>query len=81
MTWVIGVASLFGHGVVISDIRVTFNNGASVDMLQKAYPVGNFMVAGFAGSVLIGFNLLNSLAKVLALPPEVAKTHAGIRLG
>lgn len=77
MTWVIGASTPFlGHGIVVSDIRVTFENGESADMLQKAYPVGNFMVAGFAGSVLIGFRLLNSLSKSLVLPPEEAKIRA-----
>lgn len=77
MTWVIGASTPFlGHGIVVSDIRVTFNNGETADMLQKAYPVGNFMVAGFAGSVLIGFRLLDSLTQSLALPHEVAKTQA-----
>lgn len=74
MTWVIGAASPLGHGIVVSDIRVTFN-GKPMDMLQKAYPVGNFMVAGFAGSVSIGFSLLDSLVRAIALPPEVEKIH------
>lgn len=42
MTWVIGAASLFGYGVMLSDVRVSFPNGQRADMLKKAYPVGPF---------------------------------------
>ncbi|MBD3669278.1 MAG: hypothetical protein HUJ29_00765 [Gammaproteobacteria bacterium] len=76
MTWIIGASSLFGNGVVISDIQVTFSNGKTRDILQKAYPLGNFIVGGFAGSVLIGFNLLESMRQFLALPEDIAQKHA-----
>jgi hypothetical protein len=70
MTWVIGASSLFGYGVMLSDIRVRFPSGRTADIVKKAYPVGPFIVAGFAGSVLIGFKLLESLREYLVLPPE-----------
>lgn len=70
LTWVIGASSLFGYGVMLSDVRVTFQNGATADMLRKAYPVGPYIVAGFAGSVLIGFQLLLSLQKFLYVDPS-----------
>jgi hypothetical protein len=76
MTWVIGASSLFGHGAVISDIQVTFRTGQTVDLLQKAYPLGRFIVGGFSGSVLIGFRLLQSLKDMLKLPSEVAHSYA-----
>jgi hypothetical protein len=71
MTWVIGASSLFGYGVTLSDVRVTFSNGKTAELLKKAHPVGPFIVAGFAGSILIGFQLLESLRKFLILPSEV----------
>jgi len=70
MTWVIGASTIFGYGVVISDICVTFSNGETRDILQKTYPVGKFIVAGFAGSVELGFMLLQNLEEFLKLPQE-----------
>jgi hypothetical protein len=40
---------------MMSDVRVTFPDGRVRDLVQKAYPVGRYIVAGFAGSVKIGF--------------------------
>ncbi|WP_424208626.1 hypothetical protein [Sulfuricaulis sp.] len=76
MTWVIGASTIFGYGAVVSDVQVTFRNGTTIDMLQKAYPISNFIVAGFAGSVRIGFMLLQSLSDFLELPPGTEDTHA-----
>jgi len=76
MTWVIGASSLFGYGAVISDVQVTFRTGQTVDLIQKAYPLGKFIVGGFAGSVMIGFRLLQNLGNKLRLPPEIAHSHA-----
>ena len=61
---------------MLSDVQVTFSNGKTMDLVQKAYPLGNFIVAGFSGSVKIGFALLESLNKLLQLPPDKQKTHA-----
>lgn len=62
MTWVIGSSTMFGYGVVMSDIRVTCEDTRiTVDVLQKAFPVGRFIVAGLAGDVGIGLTLLRSL--------------------
>lgn len=69
MTWVIGASSLFGYGVMLSDVRVTFSNGRTADIVRKAYPVGPYIVAGFAGSVFIGFRLLQSLREFLSISP------------
>jgi hypothetical protein len=55
---------------MLSDVRVTFPNGKTADILRKAYPVGPYIVAGFAGSVFIGFRLLQSLYEFLAIPPD-----------
>jgi hypothetical protein len=64
--------TLFGYAAIISDVCVTFSHpkrpSVQRDMLQKVYPVGNFIVAGFAGSVEIGFQLLDDLSRFLSLP-------------
>ena len=70
MTWVIGAASLLSTGALISDVRVRLSTGETREMLQKAYPICNYMAAGFAGSVRIGFQLLNCLSE-LTSPPGV----------
>lgn len=67
MTWVIGAASILSTGAIISDIRVRFKSGHSGDLLQKAYPVGNYMAAGFAGSVKIGFQLIEDLKNTMTV--------------
>jgi len=71
MTWVIGMTSPLGYGALISDVRVTLSDGTTRDVLQKAYQVGDFVVAGFSGSVRIGFELLIDLRRFLTIdPPE-----------
>lgn len=69
MTWVIGATTLFGYGVVVSDICVSQGN-VRRDVLRKACPVGRFIVAGFSGSVLIGFELLADLQSFLRMTEE-----------
>jgi hypothetical protein len=69
MTWVVGGSSLFGFGVMVSDVRVSWDDGTEADLLQKAYPVGRFLLAGFAGSVNIGFRLIANLKSFL-IPPD-----------
>jgi hypothetical protein len=68
MTWVIGASSIFGYGAIMADVRITFSNGHERDMLQKAYPLGPYIIGGFAGSVKIGFELLHSLQYGMAPP-------------
>jgi hypothetical protein len=58
---------MFGYAVGVSDIRVTFDGRASLDCLQKIYPVGRFIAAGFAGSVEFGFWAINDLQRCLSL--------------
>jgi hypothetical protein len=61
MTWLIGESTIFGYGMLISDIQVTFPNSITMDVIKKAYSIGEFIAVGFAGSVKIGFSLLDSL--------------------
>lgn len=55
---------------MLSDVRVTFGNRHEADLVKKAFPVGRFICAGFAGSVAIGFRLIDSLRAYLAPPDE-----------
>ena len=76
MTWVVGATSMWGYGALYSDIQVTYPDGTTKDLIQKAYPITNFIAAGFAGSVRIGFTLLQSLAEYTLLPDDVLRTQA-----
>ena len=70
MTWVVGASTLFGYGVVVSDIQVLCQrSGRGMDVLQKAYPVGKYIVAGFAGDAHAGLTLLEDLTVFLNSPP------------
>jgi hypothetical protein len=70
MTWIVGAAATTGYAVGVSDIRVSFGNGQELDCLQKIYPMARFVVAGFAGSVEIGFRMLDGLAYQLRGAPD-----------
>jgi hypothetical protein len=61
MTWVVGTPTMFGYGFGVSDIRVTLGDDSEVDCLQKIYAVGRYLTAGFAGSVRIGFAMIDEL--------------------
>jgi hypothetical protein len=72
MTWIIGASALAGYAIGVSDIRVTFADGSEKDCVQKLYPMSRFIAAGFAGSVRIGFAMLDALARLLRDLPEGA---------
>src|SRR5215207_8036961 len=76
MTWVVGATNIYGYGALYSDVRVTFADGTTRDLVQKAYPLSNFIAGGFTGSVRIGFNLLQSLAECTLLPDDALNTMA-----
>lgn len=72
MTWVIGVPTIFGYSVVLADIQATIKllDGRKkyFDVIQKIFPVGKFVAAGFAGSVEIGYLLIEDLTRWCVLP-------------
>lgn len=70
MTWIVGAAAALGYAVGISDVRVTFGDESECDCLQKIYPMARFIAAGFAGSVQIGFAMLDGLSHLLRGAPE-----------
>lgn len=72
MTWIVGAAPPIGYAVGISDIRVTFVDGSERDCLQKIYPISAFIALGFAGSVRIGFGIVDALKNHLRDLPEGA---------
>ena len=61
MTWVLGSGTLFGYGALIADVRVSWPGGQVADILQKIHGVAPNMMAGFAGSVRLGFSLVNDM--------------------
>jgi hypothetical protein len=71
MTWVVGASSLFGYGVMVSDVRVSWNDGTHADLLRKSYRVAPFILAGFAGSVDIGLRLIGDMQNFLT-PPDAS---------
>lgn len=69
MTWVLGSGTPFGYAALISDTRVSFgNDGPTADILQKVHPVGSIMIAGFAGSVELGFAMIEDMQASLKIP-------------
>jgi hypothetical protein len=76
MTWILGSGVTFGYGALVSDVRASFFDGnrrylGHVDALQKIYPVGPWMMAGFAGSVQFGFQSIAHLQRSFGdLPPD-----------
>lgn len=65
MTWIVGTVPPFGYSILVSDVRVSWGDGTERDCLQKIHKVGDDFLCGFAGSVKIGFALLNALAEQL----------------
>lgn len=77
MTWVIGATTPFGYGVLLSDPCVTWKTSDGEerrrDSVKKTYPVGRFIAAGFSGSVMVGFDLIDSLLEFLATTEKEKK--------
>jgi hypothetical protein len=70
VTLILGHASGFDYGALISDVRVSWGTDQHADMLQKIYPVGPLLLAGFAGSVQVGFQMIHDMREAFALPPD-----------
>jgi hypothetical protein len=76
MTFVVGLTGLPNGGYVANDVRVgSFDDQGKFvpwpDLgLQKVYPIGPFVVAGFAGSVELGFWAIEDLRRYVGNPPE-----------
>ncbi len=82
MTWIVGAPTMFGYGFAISDVRVTLADGSEVDCLQKLFCIGRHLAAGFAGSVMIGFAMIDELRRLadfddarMACDPESIATQ------
>src|ERR1019366_6594510 len=72
MTWIVGTVPPFGYSILVSDICVSWADGTERDCLQKIHKVGDDLLCGFAGSVRIGFGLLEALS--IQLPPKQRRT-------
>jgi hypothetical protein len=74
MTWVVGSPTPWGYAAALSDIQVTISTRNELgdpikkytDCLQKIYFVGPSIIAGFAGSVRLGFKFIGHLQNYLA---------------
>jgi hypothetical protein len=63
---------------MLSDIQVTLSDGRRIDVLRKTYPVGPFIAMGFAGSVRLGFELVESMARHLRVPQDAPRNVAWV---
>ena len=68
MTWIVGTPTMFGYAFCVSDIRVSWGERNGLDCLQKIYPVGRDIAAGFSGSVELGFWCIADLRRFLYHP-------------
>jgi hypothetical protein len=65
MPWIVGMPTLWGYSFGISDIRVTLADGSERDCLQKVYPIDQSIALSFAGSVCIGFKMVEVMKQWL----------------
>ena len=56
---------MWGYSFAVSDIRVTLADGTERDCLQKIYPIAQSIALGFAGSVRIGFTMVEVMKQWL----------------
>ena len=74
MTWIVGIAPPLGFAILVSDICVarTARDGQKhyADCLQKIYPLGSFLLGGFAGSVKTGFRIIEALQREFKKAPN-----------
>ena len=76
MTFVVALTGLPNGGYVANDVRVGSFDAQERFVpwpdvgLQKVYPIGPFVVAGFAGSVELGFWAIDDLRRYVGDPPE-----------
>ncbi len=80
MSWVIGASSILGTGALVSNTRVRFADGTTAELLRKAHVVGNYIAAGFTGSVQIGFQMITNLTDALLVPKEMATNCWDLRV-
>src|SRR5436309_13264418 len=75
MTWIVGTVPPFGYSILVSDTCVSWSNGTEKACLQKIHKAVYDFLCGFAGSVKIGFVLLDALPTQLprkqVRPPTV----------
>src|SRR5579863_5840894 len=65
MTWIVGMPTMWGYSIGISDIRVTLADNSEHDCLQKIHPIAPSITLGFAGSVYIGFQMIEVMRQWL----------------
>ena len=61
MTWVLGMSTRFDYVTCVSDIQVSWGDSEFHNCLKKTYKITDSLAAAFAGSVKIGFDLVEDL--------------------
>lgn len=59
----------FGSVLMAGDVRIMLPGGREVDCLQKVFVLGPSVIGGFAGSVTVGLDVLDLLARQFATAP------------
>lgn len=59
-----------GYCYILSDVKVSWGNNVEIDCLQKFYPISKNIGAGFAGSVSLGFKMLDALGDYIRKNPS-----------
>lgn len=73
MTWVIGLPGMPTGALGLADTRITVSNGhtvAHIDGIQKLHPIAPNLALAFAGSVELGFHVVDDLRAFLGGPPR-----------
>lgn len=76
MTWVIGVPTMFGYSIALADIQATLTYPEKTkqyfDCVQKLFPIGKFIAAGFSGSIELGYLFIEDLKRWADIPQGTA---------
>lgn len=84
VTFVVSLTGLPNGGYVANDLRVGAYDTRGhfcpwIDFgLQKVYPIGPYVVAGFAGSVELGFWAIHDLRRYVGDPPEGVAVYPSV---
>lgn len=83
VTWIVGINATEwapDRAFLVSDTRATWPNGQHVDCLQKIRSIGPTTLAGFAGSVRLGFEALDRLQSELRLSTPARRPFRAVAM-
>lgn len=63
MTWVVGIPGMMSGATMMADVRISRPDGSPITGfgVQKLHPICPMVMAGFAGSVTLGFRVIEAL--------------------